>query len=207
MLTIGIIIIIVLTSISAFNNETLFHKMKFAPYIIREASSEIHRFLAYGFIHANWIHLIINMLVLYMFGMDVEKAFATVFPGYGRLLFLGMFVLAIVISVIPSYLKHRSNPSYSAVGASGAVSAVVFSYVLFFPSSTLMLLLIPIPIPAPVFAIIYLVYSAIMAKKNIDNIGHDAHFYGAVFGLVFTIVAKPIIGKLFIIKIMDLLPF
>lgn len=186
-------IIILLTSaisIPAFSNRAFFDKMKFNAFIIKE-NKQWYRFISYGLIHADWMHLLINMFVLYSFGEQVEMMFIYIFGLKGTILFLILYVSAIFISAYPSYEKHKNNSWYNAVGASGAVSAILFSSILLLPSSKIYLLFIPFPIPAVIFGILYLIYSAYMAKKAVDNIGHDAHFWGAVYGLTFPIVLKP----------------
>jgi membrane associated rhomboid family serine protease len=102
-----------------------------------------------------------------------------------------LYIGGAALSTLPSYGKHKDDYSYTAVGASGAVSAVVFASIIFDPWSKLIIFPIPIGIPAILFGFLYLIYSWYMGKKNIDNVGHDAHFWGAVFGFVFTIILKP----------------
>ena len=195
-----IIIITCAVSIPAFSNNELFSKLKFNPFIIKE-SRQWYRFFTYGALHADWTHLLVNMFVLYTFGEQVEKSLKYYFGEKGILYFVLLYVGAIFLSVVPSFEKHKNDSWYNAVGASGAVSAIVFSYIFFLPGSKLMLLLLPIPIPASIFGILYLVFSAYMARKANDNIGHDAHFWGALFGAVFTIAIKPELFMLFINQI------
>ncbi len=185
-----IIIITCAVSIPAFSNNELFSKLKFNPYIIREAK-QWYRFFTYGVLHADWTHLLVNMFVLYTFGEQVEKAMKYYFGVKWILYYVLLYVGGIFLSVVPSFEKHKNDSWYNAVGASGAVSAIVFSYILFLPASKLMLFLLPIPLPASIFGILYLVFSAYMARKSNDNIGHDAHFWGALFGSAFTIALKP----------------
>lgn len=185
-----IIAITIIVSILAFNNEQLFNKLKFNAYEIKKFR-EGWRFFTYGFVHAGWVHLFINMFVLYSFGRIVLHFFQLNFEGKGILFFILLYVGSIIFSVLFDYRKNSDNPYYSAVGASGAVSAVVFSSIVLYPAGSIYLFLIPIPIPAPIFGILYLVYSAYMSKRAQDNIGHSAHFWGAVFGVVYTIILKP----------------
>lgn len=149
-----------------------------------------YRFISHAFIHANWEHLIFNMLTFFFFGVFVEQAFDYFFGNKGTILFLMEFLLAGIASSIPSYLKHKSNYSYSAVGASGAVSAILFTSILLNPLNKIYFFFIPIGIPAFIFGILYLIYSAYMSKRKVDNIGHDAHFWGAVFGIIFPLAFK-----------------
>ncbi|MEI6061765.1 MAG: rhomboid family intramembrane serine protease [Bacteroidota bacterium] len=188
--TIIIVAITVIVSLLAFNNRELFRRLAFNAYDIKHFKNT-YRFLTYALIHADWIHLLINMMVLFSFGQIVEQYYMMYFGGKGILYYLLLYVGGIALSTLPSYGKHKDDYSYTAVGASGAVSAVVFASIIFDPLSKIYLFLVPIGIPAIIFGVLYLVYSGYMGKKNVDNIGHDVHFWGAIFGFVFTIVLKP----------------
>ena len=163
-------------------------------YQLRFNAYEIHnrkqgyRFLSYGLVHADGLHLFVNMYVLYSFGNWVEFFFSQYFQERSTLYFILLYVGALFASVIPAYEKHKNHSYYNAVGASGAISAIVFSSILFDPLAPMGLLLIPFHFPAVVFGVAYLVYSYYMAKKGSDSIGHDAHFFGALFGIMFTIL-------------------
>jgi len=185
-----LIIITVVVSIAAFNNEEIEYKLKFNAYAIKHYR-EGWRFVSYGLVHAGWLHLLINMYVLYLFGELVENVFAQLFGIKGYLYFFLLYLGGLLFSVLFDFARNKNNAYYNAVGASGAVSAVVFASIVMFPAQKLMLLLIPIPMPAFVFGILYLVYSAYMSKRANDNIGHSAHFWGAIFGIVFTILVEP----------------
>jgi membrane associated rhomboid family serine protease len=191
------IIITAAVSIPAFSNRQLFSNLRFNPCIIKE-KRQWYRFLSYGLLHADWTHLIVNMFVLYSFGEVVETVMYGIFGAKGFLYYVLLYVGGIFLSVVPSFEKHKNDSWYNAVGASGAVSAVVFSSIILFPASKIMLLFLPIPIPAAIFGVLYLVFSAYMARRGGDNIGHDAHFWGALFGAVFTIAIKPELFLLFI---------
>ncbi len=190
MVTYLIIAAVSLVSFSAFTNREVYHKLMFNPYQIKH-SNQWYRFVSHAFIHANWEHLIFNMLTLYFFGIFVESAFAHYFGSKAVPLYISEFVLAFIVSSIPSYIKYKDNYAYNAVGASGAVSAILYTSILFDPLNKIYLFFIPIGIPAFIFGIIYLAYSAYMSKRNTDNIGHDAHFWGAVFGFVFPLIFRP----------------
>lgn len=191
-ITLIIIIITAVISAMAFSNGQLMDKLIFYPAGMK-SPSEYYRFITSGLIHADWIHLLLNMYVLYIFGRQVEYVYSAYIGK--PILYLVLYVFAIVAAGIPSYAKHKDNYYYRALGASGAVAAVMFSYVYYAPWSTLRFWFIPMP--SIVFAVAYLVYSAYSAKKANDNIGHDAHFYGAVFGFVFTLVFDPTHGMVF----------
>ena len=203
-MTIIIIIITVIFSLRAFSDINTFNKLKFNAYAINN-NKEWFRFFTHALIHADWMHLLINMFVLYSFGSMVEDFYKFYFGPKAYFYFLTLYIGSIVVSSIPSFEKHKNDAYYNAVGASGAVSAVLFASILFYPTGKIMLILLPVPIPSFVFGILYLVYSAYMAKKKVDNVGHDAHFYGAVFGFLLTILLKPKLFMLFISQIMQYL--
>jgi membrane associated rhomboid family serine protease len=185
-----IIAVTVIVSILAFSNHDIFRRLAFNAYDIKHFKNS-YRFLSYALIHADWMHLLINMLVLYSFGRLVEEYYQLYFGMKGILYYILLYVGGTALSTLPSYGKHKDDYSYTAVGASGAVSAVVFASIIFAPLSKIYLFPIPIGIPAIIFGVLYLIYSGYMGKKNVDNIGHDAHFWGAIFGFVFTILLKP----------------
>ncbi len=188
--TIVIILITAVVSVLAFSNRELFRRLVFNPYDIKHFKNG-YRFLSYALIHADWMHLGINMLVLYSFGRVVEEYYSMYFGLKGILYYILLYIGGTALSTLPSYGKHKDDYSYTAVGASGAVSAVVFASIIFAPLSKIYLFPIPIGIPAIVFGVLYLIYSAYMGKRNVDNVGHDAHLWGAVFGFIFTIALKP----------------
>jgi membrane associated rhomboid family serine protease len=189
-ITIGIIVITAIISVAAFGNKELHRRLLFNAYDIKHFRQG-YRFFTYALVHADWVHLLINMMVLYSFGRIVESYYAFLFGSKGIFYYILLYAGGIILSTTPSYGKHKDNHSYNAVGASGAVSAVVFASIIFDPLNKIYLFMIPIGIPAVIFGVLYLVYSWYMAKKNIDNIGHDVHFWGAVFGFAFTLALKP----------------
>ncbi len=196
-MTIFLIALTALISVLAFNRRDIFDKLKFNAYYIHH-DKQWYRFLSYGLVHADWMHLLINMFVLYSFGEIVEQFFTYYFEFKGYLYLLLLYAGAIGFSTLFDYGKHKNDIYYNAVGASGAVSAVVFASIILYPAGKIFLFFIPIGIPAPVFGILYLVYSAYMAKKGTSIIGHSAHFWGAIFGIVFTIAVNPKFILLFV---------
>ena len=168
----------------------MFERFKFSPYTIKHRKEE-WRFVSYGLIHAGWLHLLINMWVLYSFGSLVERVFKLNYGIKGMFYYLLFYVGGILFSVLFDFGKYKDNVYYSAVGASGAVSAVVFSSILIYPVGSLYLFPIPFTIPSWLFGVLYLVYMVYMQKKGRDNIGHSAHFWGAVFGMVLTVILIP----------------
>ena len=202
-----IIIIIAATSIVslyAFSNEHIFDRLKFNAYAIRHRN-EWWRFFSYGLLHAGWGHLLINMFVLYSFGKSVVEGYEILFGNKGYLYFILLYVGGLVFSILVDYGKHKDNPYYNAVGASGSVSAVVFANIILFPSGSLYLFPFPFPIPSVVFGILYLVYSAYMARRGGSTIGHNAHFWGSVYGIVLTLAFKPKLAVMFWEQISGLL--
>ncbi len=158
-------------------------KLSFIPYVIKR-QGEWYRFLSHGFVHASMGHLFINLFVLWQFGSITERIFTVYFgANMSGTLFIVFYFSAVIVASIYSYLKHQDNPRYTAVGASGGTSAILTSYVIYDPWQWF---LFP-PAPAIVMLIGYLWYSNDMAKKGTDNIGHDAHFYGMVYGVCFLI--------------------
>jgi membrane associated rhomboid family serine protease len=189
-MTIIIIGITAIISVLAFQQTQLFEKLKFNAWDIHHRK-EWHRFLSYGLIHADWMHLLINMFVLYSFGRIVEEIFIQYFDLRGYIYFILLYAGGIAFSTLVDFAKYKNDVHYNAVGASGAVSAVVFSSIILFPSGKIFLFMIPVGIPAPIFGILYLIYSAYMARRGGTNIGHSAHFWGAIFGIVYTVALKP----------------
>lgn len=183
MLTATICILTVLSSLWGWYGGAL-PQGAFIPWAVKHRG-EWYRFLSGGFFHADWLHLLINMFVLWSFGSFVEGAFRTLLGNlWGELAFAGLYFSALAASSLSTYFKHNNNPHYISVGASGAVSAVVFSSVLLAPWETVLVFFIPMP--AIVMGVLYLLYSWWMARRAADRINHEAHLWGAVWGLVFT---------------------
>ena len=188
-ISITLIIIIATSIISfiAFSNHKLLDQFIFYPPAVRRG--QVYRFFSCGLIHADWGHLIFNMISLYLFGEAVESKFMEAFGPLGKLVYLGMYVLALAASVIPTYINNKDNYHYRSLGASGAVSAVIFAGILFFPLAKLGLFFIPIYVAGFLFGIIYLFVSGWLGKRGGGNINHSAHIFGALFGVGFTIIA------------------
>ena len=191
MITTGIIIISVIFSFTAFNNAAIFNKYLFSPYAAFHYK-QYYRIFTHAFLHGDYMHLAFNMFALYMFGEILEdEAFPVLFEGKARFYFILLYIGGIFFSSVFEFFRQKDNPNYSSVGASGAVNAIVFSAILIHPTMGMGLLFIPVFIPAWLFGILFLIYSWYMAKRGGDNIGHNAHFFGAIFGLVFTLILKP----------------
>ena len=191
MITVIIIAITCIVSILCFNGTLNGNKLIFNAYQVWHRK-EWYRMLTSGIIHSGWGHLFFNMLTLYFFGRVVEQYFSAAFGGVlGTVLYVVLYVSALAISSLGDLVKYRDNWNYNALGASGAVSAVLFASILFAPKMGIYIYLIPIPVPGYIFAPLYLLYCWYMAKRNMDNIGHTAHFWGAVYGMLFPIICKP----------------
>ncbi|HEU4860230.1 MAG TPA: rhomboid family intramembrane serine protease [Chitinophagaceae bacterium] len=184
------VIIIAATSIisfMAFSNHKLLDQFIFYPPAVRRG--QWYRFFSCGLIHADWGHLLFNMIALYMFGEIVEAQFVGIFGPTGKLVYLAMYVLALAASVIPTYINNKDNYHYRSLGASGAVSAVIFAGILFHPLVGIGLFFIPVYIAGFLFGALYLLVSGWLDKKGGGNINHSAHIFGALFGIGFAIVA------------------
>lgn len=211
-LTYLILAITVYTSYRSFEDYSERDKLIFHPHTIQRYG-EWYRFFSHGLIHGDWIHLLFNAFVLYMFGALIEMELKYIFsPTIGPLVYLALYASGLIMSSLYSYYKHKDNPSYRALGASGAVSSVVFAFVLLHPTAGMGILLISditgIYFPAFIFGGLYLAYSAYMGKQGRDNIAHDAHYWGAVWGFVFLVAVKPSLLILFLEQIrMYLLSF
>lgn len=195
--TLIILIVTVITSLAAFRNHGLFDKLILWPRVMN-TPSEYHRLLTSGFIHADYGHLFFNMFTLFFFGQNVEM----IFTGYGIgvHMFVVLYLTAIIVASLPSLIKHRNNGYYRSLGASGGVSAIVFSSIYFMPWSKIYVFFLPIP--GIVAGVAFLAYSAYMSKRGSDNIGHDAHFWGAVYGFLFTLAFSPDHGSIFLQELM-----
>lgn len=189
-ITLIIVIITGLISFGAFNNEKLKNDLIFYPPEINRG--QIYRFITHGLIHADIGHLVFNMIAFYSFGEILEQyfVFPQVFGSSGKLVYFILYVTALIIASVPDYFKHRNDYYYRSLGASGAVSAVIFSSILFNPNGGIGLIFLPgLNIPGYIFGAIYLIVSTILAKRGRDNIGHGAHITGAIYGLIFTYIA------------------
>lgn len=182
--TFGIIAITCLISLYAMNDPIAKSKMLFFPARMHGAP-DAYRFVSHGFIHADYMHLIFNMLTLYFFGTAAEMV---IFQKYTYLIF---YVSALVASSVYDFIRHRNNYNYAALGASGAVSAVVFSTILLHPWMKGVCLYGAICIPNIIYGVLYIVYCIYMDKQGRDNIGHSAHLWGAIYGIVFTALIRP----------------
>ncbi|UPL51239.1 rhomboid family intramembrane serine protease [Hymenobacter sublimis] len=190
-------------SLYAWSNPAFLESWILEPYRVKR-NHDYYRFITSGFLHADFGHLLFNMLAFYSFSQIVETVFFGVFgPTTGLLYFLLLYLGGIVLSDVPTYLRHRDDPNYRSLGASGGVASVVFSAILFNPTAGIRIFPIPVAIPGFIFGFLYLAYSYYMGRRRGDNINHDAHFYGALYGIVLTLVLLPRVGPLFFDKIRE----
>jgi len=193
-ITFLIIIITAAVSILAFNRETMKEDLLFWPYYIKR-EGQYYRFITNGVLHADAMHLIFNMVSFYSFGMALENyLFKALFGELSRAVFAILYITAIVSAVIPDYIKYKDKSYYRSLGASGAVSAIVFAAITIQPNMPIQFFFIPFKIPGFVFGICFLILSASLAKKGGGNIGHSAHFWGSVYGILFTYLAAKLIS-------------
>jgi len=186
-ITIIIIIITSVTSFMAFQNNALMDKLIFYPPDIAQRK-QWYRFFSNGLIHADIGHLVFNMLSLYFFGDLVNQAFSQIFGNAGTSLYLTMYVSALAVCLIPTYMTHKNNYYYRSLGASGAVSAIIFAGIFLFPQQRLSFFFIPIQIPGFVFGPLYIIITAYLDKRGGGNINHSAHLWGSIYGIVFLAV-------------------
>lgn len=216
MITAIIIVVTVFVSILAFKDRALTERLIFHPPLVKRG--EWYRLFSYGVLHADYAHLIFNMFTLYFFGVDIERACRlTLGQTAGPLCFALLYLSALLVSILPTYIKHRENASYFGLGASGAVSAIIFAYMLINPMNFMGILFIPIYLPAFLFGIIFLLISLALDRKQTGGINHSAHITGGIYGLVYIAVVfflladvnllQSFIGKIRIDSLSDLFHF
>lgn len=195
-ITFLIILITSVTSFIAFTKHSLREDLLFWPYKIKR-EGQLYRFITHGALHADAMHLIFNMISFYSFGVALENyLFLAIFGEMSRAVLAIMYVTAIVVAVIPDYFKYNDRSFYRSLGASGAVSAVVFSAITIQPKMPIQFFFIPYPIPGYVFGIGFLILSAALAKKGTGNIGHNAHFWGSIYGILFTYLSAKVLARI-----------
>lgn len=193
-ITLAIIVLTSLISFSAFNNSRLLNALIFWPPAV-SIRHQYYRFVTCGLVHADIIHLAFNMLTLFFFGRIMEPWYQGEL-GLPHYCYLLLYVGALIVANIPTYLKRKDDYNYRSLGASGAVCAVLFAFVLMRPWATLVVVVIRVP--AIIYSALFLGYSVYMSRRGGDNINHDAHFWGALFGVVFTIALHPDVVSTFV---------
>lgn len=184
-----IMLFTVVTSLYAFSNPSVYGRFMLHPYSVSRKHN-VYTVLTSGLIHKDWMHLLFNMFTFLFFGFPLERILSGL-SSWGHLQFLLIYLLALVLSDLTTIFKERDNYHYHSLGASGAICAVLFSYILFNPTTPIYLFFIPIPIPAVIFGFLFLAYCAWAAKSSRDSINHDAHFYGALAGITLTLILYP----------------
>lgn len=204
-MTILIIAVTAVISIICFNNNELFSKLQFNPYQVIHRK-EFYRLITHGFVHAGWWHLFVNMFVLYFFGSTVEAYLGALTDNgmisHPVLIYLVFYFAALIFASSISLFRYKDDIWYNAVGASGAVSAVLFFSIFFDPWQKIVVYIIPVP--GIIFAVFYVVYSHYQSRKGADNVAHDAHLLGAVFGFIFPLFLDLSLIQYFISKLLAL---
>lgn len=205
-LTVILIGITALTSFQAWKKPSLLDRWMFTPYLIKK-QNQWDRFVLSGLIHKDQMHLLFNMFTFYFFGKVVEMFLMyRLGKSMGLAAFLFFYIGAIVISDLPTYFKHKENYHYRALGASGGVAAAVFASIIIMPLSDICLFGL-ICLPGFVLGLLFLIYTIVQAKKGDDGINHDAHLYGALFGIAFILIISPQSGIHFLEQIKSFRPF
>jgi membrane associated rhomboid family serine protease len=188
-ITLIIIVITVLVSISALNSEKIMADLVFYPPAVTN-QNQWYRFFTSGFLHADYLHLAFNMYGLYIFGKYVEEDFMRLFQEKGKLMYLLMYLTSLFFCLLPTYMQHKNNSAYRSLGASGAVSAVIFAFILLNPLIPMGLLFIPFRIPGFLFGLLFLILSSYLDKRGGGNVNHSAHIWGALYGIAFLIITS-----------------
>jgi membrane associated rhomboid family serine protease len=199
-ITVTIIIVTCLISFAAFSSPKITDDLIFWPAEMA-SRGQYYRFFTCGLIHADFVHLLFNMISFYSIGQYAElRLFKSpdLFGESGKVFYLVLYISALAVSVLPDYFKHRDNYGYRALGASGAVSAVVFSFIILEPN--MKLYLFTIPMPAYIYGAAFLLLSLYLSRKGKGNIGYLAHFSGAVYGILFTIIAAKLYSGFDVIR-------
>lgn len=185
-ITLIIVILTVIISITGFQNQKIIDDLIFNPVAINYRK-QWYRFFTCALVHMDVMHLAFNMIAFYSFGTYIEQYFNMIFGSTGPILFVALYVISQFLCLIPTYLKHKDSYSYRSLGASGAVSAIIFAGIFLDPLVRLGLLFIPLPIPGFIFGFIYLAITYYLDRKGGGHINHSAHFYGAVAGILLLI--------------------
>lgn len=193
-ITLALTVFTVIVSILAFYNEEVMDKLIFHPHTVSR-HNEWYRFVSSGFIHADFMHLAFNMFSFYMFGDYVEQYFHMLFGNNGKMLYLILYLSSLVVCMIPTYLQQKDRYNYNSLGASGAVSAIVFAGIFLMPTIQIGFFIIPPIIPGFIFGPIYLGITAYLAKQGHGSINHSAHLWGSLYGVVFLIIAAYFIAQ------------
>jgi membrane associated rhomboid family serine protease len=187
-ITLIILILTVLISISALNNDKIMNDLIFYPPAVTY-QKQWYRFFTSGFLHGDYMHLAFNMYGLYIFGRYVEDDFMRLFGETGKLMFLIMYITSLFFCLLPTFAQNKTNSSYRSLGASGAVSAVIFAFILLNPLIPMGILFLPFRIPGFLFGLLFLGISSYLDRRGGGNVNHSAHIWGALYGIAFLIIA------------------
>jgi membrane associated rhomboid family serine protease len=194
-ITISIVLLTAVISFTAFSNEKVMDDLIFYPPSITN-QNQWYRFITCGLIHADIMHLVFNMYSFYLFGDIVEKSFGFIFGESGKILYILLYVSALIVSILPTYFNHQNDYHYRSLGASGAVSAIIFAGIFLYPTLGMGIFPIPFHIPGFVFGPLYLGISYYLANKGQGNINHSAHIWGAIYGIVFLMITSSFLSKM-----------
>jgi membrane associated rhomboid family serine protease len=194
--TVLLVLATVLVSWLAFERPALMSRLVFWPAAIAR-SHQYDRLVTHGFVHADLQHLLFNMITLYFFGRLVEAMFVPYIGPFGFLLF---YLSALVIAIVPTWIRHRRDPSYRSLGASGAVTAVLFAFILIQPWQTIYVFVVPIP--AVLYAAMFVGYSIWSDLRERDRVNHQAHLWGAAYGVAFALLLEPRLGPAFLARLL-----
>lgn len=198
-ITLSIVLLTAVISFTAFSNEKVMDDLIFYPPAITNRN-QWYRFITSGVIHADFMHLAFNMYSFYLFGDMVEKAFTTIFGDSGKAIFIILYISALVVSLLPTYFNHQNDYHYRSLGASGAVSAIIFAGIFLYPTIGLGFFPIPFHIPGFIFGPLYLGISYYLANKGQGNINHSAHIWGALYGVIFLLITSTFLSKFNLIE-------
>ena len=190
--TLIIIAITCAVSFVSLNNPKMIEALILWPPAVTR-NNEYYRLISYGLIHADFQHLLFNMITLYFFGRVMEQFYSATLGDFGFAVFYG---LGLVASILPTYWKNRNNVQYRSLGASGAVSAVLFAFILFQPWAIIYVFVVPVP--AIIYAVLYVAYTIYSERRGADRINHSAHLWGAAYGVAFTLVVEPRVFAVFL---------
>jgi membrane associated rhomboid family serine protease len=192
------LILTVVISWQAFQNQALLSRLLLEPYAVKHRG-EFYRLLSHMLVHADFTHLAFNMMTLYFIGSYLEQIWQLQFGLMNSRIYLFLlYVVGGLCATLWPMIRNQDNPSYRSLGASGAVSAILFAFILWDPTQSLYLMLIPIPIPAYVFGPLYLAFEYYSMRKGKSGIAHDAHIGGAIFGVLFVLLIAPEKGMQFV---------
>lgn len=197
MQTIVLVLVTTAVSIYALMNPRLLDRLMLAPTLMHQ-KRQYERFVTHGFVHGDNQHLLFNMITLYFFGRTMEGVYDQLIGPFGFTLF---YLAALVFSILPTYVDEKQNYRYRSLGASGAVSAVLFAFILFAPWSTIYVIVLPVP--AILYAVLYIGWEFYSARERRDNINHSAHLWGAAFGVACTLALAPQVLGQFVQRLMN----